>query len=406
MGGRFRLLLLAIRNSFRRRTRLALTLVTLAAGGLFFMSALNIRASIVNTLDREFASKKFDLMVIFANTYPVESIERAIKKTPGVVQAESWFVTKGALPSPGDEPTGDSRNVEVAHSGGNRGGLHGGNGLGGDLFRVVALPRETKLIKLDIVEGRCLLPGDTDAIVVNNALAAKEPEMKVGNTVALRMGPAQTSWRVVGTAREPFSPPTAYIPQSFIEQRHPGMANTVRLVLDKTDPASINSVKTSLDRNLEQEEVRTLGSVSQADSRIGFDQHMLMIYVFLIVMSFIIGSVGGLGLMTTMSLNVLERRREMGVLRAIGASPSVVCVIVVVEGVLIGALSWGLAALAAWPVSRAVGAIIFKNGLDFTFEPLGLVIWLAVSVFLTAVASFLPAWHASRLTVREALAYE
>lgn len=406
IGGSFRPLLLAIRNSFRRRTRLALTLVTLAAGGLFFMSALNIRASIITTLDREFASKKFDLMVIFANTYPSESIDRAIKKTPGVVQAESWFVTKGALPSPKDKPTGDSRNGEVAHSGGNIGGLHGGNGLGSDSFSLVALPPETKLIKLDIVEGRSLLPADTDAIVVNNVLAAKEPEMKVGNTVALRMGPAQASWRVVGIAREPFSPPTAYIPESFIEQRHPGMANTVRLILDKTDPASINSVKTSLDRNLEQEEVRTLGSVSQADSRVGFDQHMLMIYVFLIVTSFIIGSVGGLGLMTTMSLNVLERRREMGVLRAIGASPSVVCVIVVVEGVLIGALSWGLAALAAWPVSRAVGAIIFKNGLDFTFEPLGLVIWLAVSVFLTAVASFLPAWHASWLTVRDALAYE
>lgn len=401
MGGGFRPLLLAIRNSFRRRTRLALTLVTLAAGGLFFMSALNIRASIINTLDREFASKKFDLMVLFGNTYPVENIERAIKKTPGVVQAESWFVTKGALTSPGDKPTG-----EVAHSGGNMGGLHGGNGAGSGSFSVVALPPETKLIKLDIVEGRSLLPGDTDAIVVNSALAGMKPAMKVGDTVALRMGPGQASWRLVGIAREPFSPPTAYIPQSFIEQRHPGMANTVRLVLDKTDPASINSIKTSLDRNLEQEELRTLGSVSQADSRVGFDQHMLMIYVFLIVMSFIIGSIGGLGLMTTMSLNVLERRREIGVLRAIGASPSVVCVIVVVEGVLIGALSWGLAALAAWPVSRAVGALMFTNGLDNTFEPLGPVIWLAVSVFLTAVASFLPAWNGSRLTVREALAHE
>ena len=63
---------------------------------------------------------------------------------------------------------------------------------------------------------------------------------------------------------------------------------------------------------------------------------MLMIYVFLIVMSVILGGVGGLGLMTTMSLNVLERRREMGVLRAIGASPRAVWLIVVAEGVVIG----------------------------------------------------------------------
>ena len=41
---------------------------------------------------------------------------------------------------------------------------------------------------------------------------------------------------------------------------------------------------------------------------------MVMIYIFLIVMSGILAA-GGLGLMTTMNLNVLERRREMGVLR-------------------------------------------------------------------------------------------
>jgi putative ABC transport system permease protein len=399
IGGRFRPFLLALRNSFRRRTRLALTLVTLAAGGLFFMSALNIRASLISALDREFASRKFDVMVVLGTMYPVESIERAIRQTPGVSHAESWIVTKGALPNPGAEPAD-------GHFGENIGSLHADKSLGRTPFSVIALPPETNLLKLDIVEGRGLLPGDTDAIVVNNGLAAKELQMRVGNTVTVLTGSGQVSWRVVGIAREPFSAPSAYVQQSSIADRDPGMANTLRLVLNKTDPASINFVKTSLDRNLEQENVHTLISVSQADSRIGFDEHMLMIYEFLIVMSLIIGVVGGLGLMTTVSLNVLERRREMGVLRAIGASPLVVSLIVVAEGVLIGALSWGLAALAAWPISRVVGALIFKNGVDFTFEPLGLVIWLVVSVFLAAGASFLPAWHASRVTVREALAYE
>ncbi len=137
---------------------------------------------------------------------------------------------------------------------------------------------------------------------------------------------------------------------------------------------------------------------------------MVMIYVFLIVMSSIIGCVGGLGLMTTMSLNVLERRREMGVLRAIGATPRIVWMMVVVEGLVIGLLSWGIAALLAWPISKVVGntivRVMFRSGLDFTFEPVGLVVWLLVSIALSAVASFVPAWRASRATVREALAYE
>jgi putative ABC transport system permease protein len=114
--------------------------------------------------------------------------------------------------------------------------------------------------------------------------------------------------------------------------------------------------------------------------------------------------------MTTMSLNVFERRREMGVMRALGATPRIVWSIVVAEGVAIGLLSWTIAALLAWPMSKAIGnllvRVLFRSGLDFTFETLGLLIWLLVSIGLSALASFLPAWRASRATVREALAYE
>ena len=127
-------------------------------------------------------------------------------------------------------------------------------------------------------------------------------------------------------------------------------------------------------------------------------------------MSCILAGVGGLGLMTTMSLNVLERRREMGVLRAIGASPSAVWLIVAAEGAVIGVSSWALAALVAWPVSKLLGdslvMAMFKNGLDFVFEPRGILIWLAVSLLLSLLASFIPAWHAARRPVREAIGYE
>ena len=378
IGGTLSLVAIAIRNSFRRRTRLALTLLTLAAGGLFFISALNVRASLVNTLDRMFAARKFDLTIGLANPYELEKIQTAIGNTRGIRRAEGWFQTEAS----------------VANS---------------NPFSVVALPADTQLLDLDIIEGRSLAPGDTDAIVINNALAGRE-KMRVGETVVLHMGAAETTWRVVGLSREAFSPAVAYIPLGFIQQQHPGMVNNLRLSLDDSDPDSIDAVKGDLDRNLEQAGVRARSSATKAESRFGFDQHMLMIYVFLIVMSTIIGGVGGLGLMTTMSLNVLERRREMGVMRALGATPRTVWLMVVAEGIVIGVLSWTVAAVLAWPISKGLGdfitKVMFRSGLDFTFEPLGLLIWMVVSISLSAVASFLPAWKASRVTVREALAYE
>jgi putative ABC transport system permease protein len=218
----------------------------------------------------------------------------------------------------------------------------------------------------------------------------------------------ERSFLVVGVARVEFSPAIGYVRLNAIQA--PRVVNSLRFALDHTDEDAIAAVKADIERRLEQNGMRARSSSSKVESRYGFDQHMLMIYVFLIVTSAIIGGVGGLGLMTTMSLNVLERRREMGLLRAIGATPRMVWVMIVAEGVVIGVLSWIVAALLAWPVSKLVGdglvGAMFQSGLDFTFEARGLVIWLVVSMGLSAVASFVPAWRASRATVREALAYE
>jgi putative ABC transport system permease protein len=375
-GGTFRPLTFAIRNSFRRRARFALTLITLAAGGLFFLSALNVRASMINTLDHLFEAHKFDLSVPLREPYDSDQVQRAIDNTPGIKRSESWLVTEAAL--------------------------------GTERFVIFALPVNTQLFEPEIIEGRKLAAGDTDAIVVNNSLAGRSTKLRVGQTVTLQIDGVEKNWHVVGMAREAFTPAIGYVPLSAIQ--HSNQVNSLRLALNRTDDDSIEAVKADLDRNLEHEGIRARSSTSNAESRYSFDQHMLMIYVFLILTSVIVGGVGALGLMTTMSLNILERRREMGVLRAIGATPRVVWQMVIVEGLVIGVLSWVIAALLAWPVSKAVGdsllGALFHGRLDFRFEWTGLVIWFGVSVALSAVASFFPAWKASRATVREALAYE
>src|SRR5262249_20371807 len=209
---------LALRTSLRRRMRLALTTATLALAGLFFMAALNVRASLVNTLDRLFDTMKYDLTVNLGRMYPFEKVERAIRNTPGVLQAEGWLTTEGFLPGAGTAPA-DSGG---GHVGGRSANLHNGGGqsppraehrrrgggpAGGGGFSVVGVPVETKLLKPNLLAGRCLQPGDPDAIVVNTRLASLLPQIKVGEKVELKIGPATQRWRVVGVAREPFAGP-------------------------------------------------------------------------------------------------------------------------------------------------------------------------------------------------------
>jgi putative ABC transport system permease protein len=151
-----------------------------------------------------------------------------------------------------------------------------------------------------------------------------------------------------------------------------------------------------------------------ADARYAFDQHMLMIYVFLIVVAVVLAAVGGLGLMTATSLNVLDRRRELGVLRAIGGTPTMVGGIVVVEAVFVVVLAWILGVIGSWLITAALGKLMsglmslvkMRGGMVVSLSPAAVFGWLAIVVALAAGASLAPAISASRRSVREAISYE
>ncbi len=135
-----------------------------------------------------------------------------------------------------------------------------------------------------------------------------------------------------------------------------------------------------------------------------------IIITLLMSMVILLAIVGAIGLAGTMSLNVLERIREIGVLRAIGASNGAVLQVVIVEGVLIGVLSWAIGAVLAIPVGQvianAVGKTTLNTSLSYTVSVSGIFLWLAVVVVISAVASYFPAQQAADLSVREVLAYE
>ena len=105
----------------------------------------------------------------------------------------------------------------------------------------------------------------------------------------------------------------------------------------------------------------------------------------------------------------MERRREIGVLRAIGASSRVIAGLFIGEGLILGWLSW----LIAWPLSIPAGELMVRglsaalgSQLVYQYSPTGALIWLGIITVLAAAASGLPARAASRISVRESLAYE
>lgn len=379
-------LLLSLRNTFRRKGRLALTLVTLTLGGAIFIAVFSVRASLLLTLDDALEYWKYDVQVDFRRAYRVEQIETEALRVPGVVEAESWGWT-------------GMRRIR----------LDGGES--NSLF-MVAPPAATRMLQPVLIEGRWLLPEDENAIVINTDLRKEEPDTKVGDEVTLKIEGRNTTWRVVGLVRGVLTGPIAYAnyPHFGTVLRDAGHAGSVQVVTERHDGVSQSEVAKALEDHFERAGMRVSSTRTTADLRATIESQFNMIIVFLLIMAILLAVVGGLGLMGTMSINVLERTREIGVMRAIGASDGSVRQIFIVEGILISVISWFVGGVLALPISKllsdAVGLAFMDAPLSYTFSASGALIWLLVVIILAALASFLPAWNASRISVREVLAYE
>lgn len=379
--------LLSLRNTFRRRARLALTLVTLATGGAGFIVAMNVLASMDSTVAARYDAARYDVQFWFSHPYPTARVEEIIRSVEGIAEAESWGGAK----------------VELVYP----------DGTLSNRYNLVAPPSTTQLMtELPVIAGRWLQPDDTNALVINHALLSKEPGLEVGSQVTLRIGEAEQIWQVVGVVQEIMSLPAVYTNQeAFVAATGLSeLTQSVVVVTENRSSETIAEITRRMEGALSTAGLDVSASQQLAQVRKAIEEHLLILASFLIMMSVLVLAVGGLGLASTMSINVLERQREIGVLRAIGASTAAVLRIIVVEGMIIGGLSWGLAVMLAWPISRFVsytfGMTFFEAPLQFAVSPLGMVLWLGIALLLAALASLYPAWNAAQMTVRQTLAYE
>jgi len=381
---------LSLRNIFRRKGRLIMTLIVLTLGGAIFIAVFNLRVTFDHVLDEFQVYYLADVKLSFNQPYPMETLMDEIEGTPGIeyVEGWGWFNGRTQLADP-------SQVIDVS---------------------LTAIPANTRLEPLQITDGRWLTPEDQNALVVvtDGSVAKEHPELAAGREIVLRVNDQDTTWQIVGLHRVAgnLNPPLLYVNATYLGKVLEGadQVNELRIATTARDLAGQKQVATELENRFKQAGI-PVGQLTLGEEwRKGQSATLDVFVYFLLVMAAMIAVVGGLGLTGTMSMNVLERTREIGVLRAIGASNGSVMRVVLVEGLLIGLISWGLAILLSFPVTLAldsgVGVAMFKSPLKFAFGWSGLVNWLAGVLVLAVLASIVPALRAVRLTVRDVLAYE
>ncbi len=385
--GLSRPLLLSLRNTFRHQARLLLTLITLTLGGTIFISVLTVQDSLVLAKNDFMTYYLEDVSISLKHPYRTSKIRQEIENLPGVARIECWNVIS-------------VRRIRKDRSESNSISLN-------------SIDSESNLIQPILLEGRWLRPDDENGIVIGSDLQRAEPDIDVGDEIVLKIEGRERSWHVIGVVQILGNNPitSGYANNSYVTRLTGGVGRAKRLKIVTTEHNETfqSNIAKALEDRFKQSGIDISYIRTHAELSSNIADQFNIIVIFLSIMAVVMTIVGGLGLMGTMSINVLERTSEIGVLRAIGASNRAVEQIVIVEGVLIGLLSWLFGTLLALPISKVfteqVGIAFLHAPLRHSFSTTGVFIWLIIVILLAALATYIPARSASQLKIRDALAY-
>jgi len=187
------------------------------------------------------------------------------------------------------------------------------------------------------------------------------------------------------------------------------MANTIRIAVSDRDEAAVRASMRALEQRFASAGIGIQVTISEALLDGALSGHIYIFIVALIVIAAVMAVVGVLGLMSSMGTNVVERTREFGIMRTLGARSRLILQTVISEGVFIGLVSWVMSVIVTIPLSLGIGVVIgnlaFRSPLPLTVSPTGLGVWFMLILIGSVAASAYPASQAARLTIRETLAY-
>jgi putative ABC transport system permease protein len=376
---------LSLRNTFRRRGRCALTLVTLSLAGGMFIATLAVRDELLRGLKEMHKGEDYDVSIDLALMLPRDELVQEALSVPGVIAAEGWAIIS-AQPRFADDWKGRS-------------------------ITLVAIPEGSTFTRGKVTAGQWIEEPGERQLFLGAGSYDRISRIVAEGAVDLEIRGQKKTWKLVGSgARQLF--PMGYIFYEDIKEAlgEDNVTNHLVVRTEEHSRAFQRKVQARLLTRLGTKGYVLANSKTIAEIHEASESNLDRITGLLMGMVVLLGLVGGMGLAITMGLNVLERTREIGILRSLGARARIIRGMVIKEGILIGWASCLLGALVSIPLGQALGnelgRALLSIDLDYRFPVFGLLLWILLATIVGIIGALAPARRAAHITIREAIAYE
>jgi putative ABC transport system permease protein len=384
---------MAVANTFRRKGRLLLSLLVLVTAGSMFLVVMSLATSVTATLDDEFGRRHYDITVTFDRSQRIDDAIRLAEAQDGVTRAAMAYI----------QPVTILLNGQKAKEA----------GLSTDIW---GLPVAGSMYRPPMVAGRWLLPDDQRAIVISKE-TADDNHIALGDVITLDLGQAgKTGWQVVGVYKIVFGggfrSDAIYAPlqPTLDAAKKNERARSLYISSSAQSAAQAKALADRLGETFKAANMTVLDSSTLATERASAESQFNMVIVMLLALAVIVGVVGGVGLTGSLWIGVIERTKEIGVLRAIGGRSRTIRGMLILEGILQCLISWLVAVPISVLVGRqlaiSMGQAMFSSSLTYRYDYSAVGIWLVVVLVIAVLAALVPARKATHISVRESLAYE
>src|SRR5947209_6112309 len=352
--------LLGVRGLFRRRGRAILTLLALTLSGATFLAVQTTNGSVDGTITQLFNTYSFDVSS-FTIPHSYSEMRTQVMALPNVARVEPIVFVEATTPWRVIEMTG--------------------------------LQSDTQLYHRQLIAGRWSNANDAQALVISDAAASKG-HLQVGDRLTFSSATNTASWKIIGIVHDvsnagPGSPGaglTNFANLNAFDGRPADLTTGLMIQAKDHTQSAVDLLANRVDETLSRLGVSPTTETQQQNIQRNQGQ-LQIIAVLRDAVAVIVALVGILGLSNTLTTSVLERRREIGILRSLGARGRQVAGVFWIEGIAFSLIAWIVAVLLGIPGAyifvKLLSAVLLE--MDLSFSPLTLVALLGFMLLVATV---------------------